>query len=71
MALARLASGLQRIVILLITMAFICCRMPYKGPVTTIQITPPTREKLRDLGKKGGTYEQIILRRVKAYNKKR
>jgi len=45
--------------------------MPYKNPVTTIQITPVTREKLRDLGKKGETYEQIILRLVKAYNKKR
>ena len=43
--------------------------MPYKNPVTTIQITPATREKLRDLGKKGETYEQIILRLVKANEK--
>ena len=39
--------------------------MPYKNPVTTIQLTPPTRDKLKDLGKKGETYEEIILRLIK------
>ena len=50
-------------------MVIMYCSMPYKNPVTTIQITPATREKLRDLGKKGETYEQIILRLVKANEK--
>lgn len=36
--------------------------MPYRSGVTTIQLSPKTREKLKDLGKKGETYEQIILR---------
>ncbi|MCK9570234.1 hypothetical protein M0R72_14915 [Candidatus Pacearchaeota archaeon] len=30
--------------------------------VTTIQITPETRDKLKEVGKKGETYEQIIIR---------
>jgi hypothetical protein len=32
---------------------------------TTIQITPQTRDKLKDLGKKGETYESILLRLLK------
>ncbi len=43
--------------------------MPYRSRVTTIQLSPSTREKLKDLGKKGETYEEIILRLVKAYKK--
>lgn len=42
-------------------------RMPYRSGVTTIQLSPDTRDKLKDLGKKGETYEEIILRLVKAY----
>ena len=36
--------------------------MAYRQGVTTIQLTPGTREKLKELGKKGETYEGIILR---------
>ena len=43
--------------------------MPYREGVTTIQITPTTRDKLKELGKKGESYEDIILRLIKA-NKK-
>jgi len=39
--------------------------MPYKKGVTTIQMTPATRDKLKALGKKGETYEEIILRLLK------
>ena len=45
--------------------------MPYKKGVTTIQLTPATREKLKDLGKKGDTYEEIILKLIAAYGKRR
>ncbi|HLC79815.1 MAG TPA: antitoxin VapB family protein [archaeon] len=31
---------------------------------TTIQITPEAREKLKELGKKGDSYEDIILRLI-------
>jgi len=41
--------------------------MPYRTGVTTIQLSPATRDKLKELGKKGETYEEIILRLVKAY----
>ena len=45
--------------------------MPYAKGVTTIQLTPATRDKLKDLGKKGETYEEIILRLIKTGAKKR
>jgi len=32
--------------------------------VTTIQISRDTREQLRDLGKKGETYDQLLLRLI-------
>lgn len=41
--------------------------MPFKHGITTIQISPATREKLKDLGKKGETYEQIILKLIKEH----
>ncbi len=44
--------------------------MPYRSGVTTIQLSPATREKLKELGKKGETYEEIILRLMKARRKK-
>ena len=44
--------------------------MPYRKGVTTIQLSPATREKLKELGKKGETYEKIILRLMKACKKK-
>ena len=43
--------------------------MPYRSGVTTIQLTPATRDKLKELGKKGESYEQIILRLLKAAKK--
>lgn len=43
--------------------------MPYRKGVTTIQLSPETREKLKELGKKGETYEEIILRLLAAYRK--
>jgi len=43
--------------------------MPYRSGVTTIQLTPETRDKLKELGKKGESYEQIILRLLKAAKK--
>ena len=44
--------------------------MSYDKGITTIQLTPGTREKLKELGKKGETYESVILRLLKAYNGK-
>ncbi len=44
--------------------------MPYAKGVTTIQLTPGTREKLKELGKKGETYEDIILRLIKSQRKR-
>ncbi|MFH1586498.1 MAG: hypothetical protein ABID38_01420 [Candidatus Diapherotrites archaeon] len=43
--------------------------MPYRKGVTAIQITPQTREILKGLGKKGDTYEDIILRLIKNQKK--
>ncbi len=34
------------------------------GDVTTIQIKTSTREELRQLGKKGETYDQLVLRLI-------
>ncbi|MFH1588535.1 MAG: hypothetical protein ABIA76_04325 [Candidatus Diapherotrites archaeon] len=39
------------------------------GKFTTIQLSPETRDKLRDMGKKGETYEDIILRLLKSKKK--
>jgi len=39
--------------------------MDRKNAITTIQLTAETREKLKELGKKGETYEDIILRLIK------
>jgi len=40
--------------------------MPYRSGVTTIQLSPKTRDKLKELGKKGETYDEIILKLIKA-----
>jgi len=45
--------------------------MPSKEGITTIQLSPITREKLKDLGKKAETYEDIILRLIEFYKKKK
>jgi len=34
------------------------------GLVTTIQVRPETRDRLKDLGKKGDTYDEIINRLI-------
>ena len=39
--------------------------MAGKEVITTIQITQQTRDKLKDLGKKGETYEDVIVRLLK------
>ncbi|MFH1588191.1 MAG: hypothetical protein ABIA76_02545 [Candidatus Diapherotrites archaeon] len=39
--------------------------MAFSKEVTTIQLSPQTRDKLKDLGKKGETYEEIILKLMK------
>lgn len=44
-------------------------RMPYRNGVTTIQLSPTTRDKLKDLGKKGESYENIIHRLIKNQKK--
>jgi hypothetical protein len=38
--------------------------------ITTIQLKETTREKLKDLGKKGETYDQIIEKLLQIYEKK-
>ncbi|MDO8647314.1 MAG: hypothetical protein Q7R70_02770 [Candidatus Diapherotrites archaeon] len=43
--------------------------MPYKTGITTIQLTPETREKLKAVGKKGETYETILLRLLSSHKK--
>jgi len=39
--------------------------MPTGEGLTTIQLTQSTRDKLKDLGKKGESYEDVILRLIK------
>jgi len=39
--------------------------MPFNKKVTVIQLSPETRDKLKALGKKGETYEDVILRLMK------
>ena len=34
------------------------------GSVTTIQINKATRDQLRQLGRKGETYDQVVLRLI-------
>lgn len=36
--------------------------MTKNEPTTTIQLSPSTRDKLKALGRKGETYEEIVLR---------
>jgi len=39
------------------------------GEKTTIQVSKKLRDKLKELGKKGETYEEIIRRLVEHYEK--
>ncbi|MBU2476696.1 antitoxin VapB family protein [Candidatus Micrarchaeota archaeon] len=43
--------------------------MPFNKKVTVIQLSPETRDKLKALGKKGETYEDVILRLIKKQKK--
>lgn len=43
--------------------------MAYRKGVTTIQLSPQTRDKLKELGKKGDSYEDIILKLLKSAKK--
>jgi len=43
--------------------------MVNKKAITTIQLSADTREKMKELGKKGETYEDIILRLMKQAKK--
>ena len=43
--------------------------MAGKEVITTIQITQQTRDKLKDFGKKGETYEDVIVRLLKELKK--
>ncbi|MDO8428225.1 MAG: hypothetical protein Q7S92_03360 [Candidatus Diapherotrites archaeon] len=45
--------------------------MPLPKQITTIQLTPKTRERLRDLGKKDETYDTIINRLVDDHEKRK
>jgi hypothetical protein len=38
--------------------------------ITTIQVKETTRDKLKDLGRKGETYDQIIEKLLQIYEKK-
>ena len=39
--------------------------------ITTIHVKETTREKLKDLGKKGETYDQIIEKLLRIYEKRK
>jgi len=43
--------------------------MPFRDGVTTIQISPVTRDKLKRLGAKGDTYDDIIQSLLKNQKK--
>ncbi len=43
--------------------------MPFRDGVTTIQISPGTRDKLKQLGAKGDTYDDIIQSLLKNQKK--
>jgi len=39
--------------------------------ITTIQLSPKTRERLRELGKKGETYDEIINKLIDKRKKRK
>jgi len=43
--------------------------MPFRDGVTTIQVSPVTRDKLKRLGAKGDTYDDIIQSLLKNQKK--
>lgn len=40
------------------------------GDLTTIPLTKPTRDRLRALGRKGESYDQLLRRLMDAYEEK-
>ncbi len=46
------------------------CKIFVMVRITTIQVKETTRDKLKDLGKKGETYDQIIEKLLQIYEKK-
>ena len=46
------------------------CKMFVMVTITTIQVKETTRDKLKDLGRKGETYDQIIEKLLQIYEKK-
>jgi hypothetical protein len=46
------------------------CNMFVMVTITTIQVKETTRDKLKDLGRKGETYDQIIEKLLQIYEKK-
>jgi len=44
--------------------------MPFDKKVTVIQLSPGTRDKLKALGKKGDTYDDVILGLIKNQKKR-
>jgi len=43
--------------------------MPGKDAITTIQISQQIRDKLKELGKKGETYDEVIAHLLKELKK--
>ena len=44
-------------------------KMPGKDAITTIQISQQIRDKLKELGKKGETYDEVIAHLLKELKK--
>jgi hypothetical protein len=58
------------ITIVVIELYSLYCKMFVMVTITTIQVKETTREKLKDLGRKGETYDQIIEKLLQIYEKK-
>ncbi|MEA3199666.1 MAG: hypothetical protein QOE90_1094 [Thermoplasmata archaeon] len=42
-------------------------KVPWLGDITTIPLTKATRDRLRSLGKKGETYDELLNRLMDVY----
>jgi hypothetical protein len=58
------------ITIVVIELYSLYCKMFVMVTITTIQVKETTRDKLKDLGRKGETYDQIIEKLLQIYEKK-
>ena len=43
--------------------------MVYKDMLTTIKVDSKTRDQLKEIGKKGETYEQIVVRLLQEHTR--